>query len=71
VTVRVALPLFEARVAIIAVAPGDIAVTRPEAETVATVVLLVLQATGWFSIRFRESSKIALACVVWPTWSEL
>jgi len=50
VTVRVALPLFEALVAMMSTVPGDIAITRPEAETVATVLLLVLQVTGWFSI---------------------
>jgi hypothetical protein len=55
----------------IAAAPGEIAVTSPEAETVATEVLLELQATGWFTIRFRESSKSAVACVVLPAWSEL
>ena len=46
VTVRLALPLVELRVAMIAAAPGEIAVTSPEAETVATEVLLELQATG-------------------------
>jgi hypothetical protein len=71
VTVRPALPLFHPRVAMIAAAPGVFAVTSPKAETVATEVLLELQVTGWFTIRSRESSKSAVACVVWPASSEL
>jgi len=71
VTVSVALPLFHPRVAIMSAAPGDIAVTSPVAETVATEVLLELQTTGWFTTRFRESSRSAFACVAWPTSSEL
>jgi hypothetical protein len=71
VTVRVALPLFEARVAMMSAVPGDNAVTSPEAETVATEVLLELQATDRFSVRSRESFKSAVACVVLPTSSEL
>ena len=71
VTVRLALPLFEARVAIMSTVPGDNAVTSPDAETVATEALLELQTTGWFTIRFRESSRSAVACVVLPTSSEL
>ena len=71
VTVSEALPLFDPRVAMIAAAPGDIAVTSPEAETVATAALLELQTTGWFTTRFRESRRSAFACVAWPTSSEL
>jgi hypothetical protein len=71
VTVRVALPLADPRVAIMSATPEDFAVTSPEAETVATEVLLELQATGWFTRRFRRSSKSAVACVVWPISSGL
>jgi hypothetical protein len=43
-TVRVALPLFSPRVAIMLATPGDIALTTPEALTVATELSLDLHA---------------------------
>jgi hypothetical protein len=71
VTVSVARALCNPRVAIMSAVPADNAVTSPEAETVATEVLLELQRTTRFSIRFCESLKTAVACVVWPTTSVL
>ncbi|HEY5022186.1 MAG TPA: hypothetical protein VII30_06830 [Gemmatimonadaceae bacterium] len=42
-TVRVALPLFSPRVAIMLATPGELALTTPEALTVATELSLDLQ----------------------------
>jgi len=70
-TVSVARPLWSPRVAIMSAVPRDNAVTSPESETVATEVLLELQTTTRFSIRFCESLKTAVAFVVWPTSSVL
>ncbi|HKC80583.1 MAG TPA: hypothetical protein VKB91_05270, partial [Gemmatimonadaceae bacterium] len=60
-TVRRALPLTRPRVAVMAADPGDIAVTTPEAATVATRVSLELQLTRQSNVRPLLSSRTAVA----------
>jgi hypothetical protein len=65
VTVRVALPLLPSLVAVIWVVPATTAVTSPEAETVATAVLLELHVTTRpLNAPPLPSNVVAVACVV-------
>jgi hypothetical protein len=71
VTLTDALPLSEPRVATIEAVPGDIPLTRPADDTVATAELLELHATVPLATRPRRSRRVALARVVSPTAIEL
>ena len=71
-TVRPALPLLPSLVAVICAVPAATAVTRPEPLTVATDVLLELQAMlRPVRTLLLASRVVAVAWVVWPVLSEL
>jgi hypothetical protein len=64
-TVSTALPVLPSHVAMICTVPTAIAVTRPDADTVATPVLLELQAiTRPVRVLLFASRVTAVACVV-------
>jgi|SRR5688500_2113333 len=71
-TVSAALPLRPSLVAVICTVPTATAVTRPDPETVATAELLELQLTARpVRTALLASRVVAVACVVWPGFSEL
>src|SRR5437899_7945905 len=64
-TITGALPLCPSLVAVIAAAPTATPVTRPLADTVATVLLLVFQATARPLSRLPVASlSVAVSCTV-------
>src|SRR5438552_8774258 len=66
-TVMLAVPLTPSLVAVIVAEPDALAVTRPDEDVVATVVLLELQAIKRpVSTLLFASRSVAVSCCVWP-----